>query len=81
VSLAQAPAWAARRERGNLLALRFMAWVAVALGRPMARLLLHPITGYFLLFGTEARRHSARSWLRNMSRNHSTARCASSPAG
>jgi len=60
VSLAQAPAWAARRERGNLLALRFMAWVAVALGRPVARLLLHPITGYFLLFGTEARRHSAR---------------------
>jgi predicted LPLAT superfamily acyltransferase len=53
-------AWAQRRERGSLLALRFMAWVATALGRPVARLLLHPITLYFLLFGREARRHSAR---------------------
>ena len=55
-----APAWAHRRERGSLLALRFMAWVAVTLGRPVARLLLHPITVYFLLFGVSARRHSAR---------------------
>lgn len=53
-------AWAQRRERGSLLALRFMAWVATALGRSVARLLLHPITLYFLLFGREARRHSAR---------------------
>jgi predicted LPLAT superfamily acyltransferase len=53
-------AWAQRRERGSLLALRFMAWVATSLGRPVARLLLHPITLYFLLFGREARRHSAR---------------------
>jgi predicted LPLAT superfamily acyltransferase len=55
-----APAWAARRERGSLLALRFMAWVAVSLGRPVARLLLHPITLYFLLFAAAPRRHSAR---------------------
>jgi len=55
-----APAWAARRERGSLLALRFMAWVAVTLGRPVARLLLHPITLYFLLFAASPRRHSAR---------------------
>jgi predicted LPLAT superfamily acyltransferase len=54
------PAWAARRERGNLLALRFMAWLAVTAGRPVARLLLPPITLYFLLFGREARRHSRR---------------------
>lgn len=60
MTTAATPAWAARRERGNRLALRFMAWVAVTLGRPVARLLLHPITLYFLLFGTEARRHSAR---------------------
>lgn len=53
-------AWAQRRERGSLLALRFMAWVATSLGRPVARLLLHPITLYFLLFVREARRHSAR---------------------
>ena len=60
MTTAATPAWAARRERGNRLALRFMAWVAITLGRPAARLLLHPITLYFLLFGTEARRHSAR---------------------
>jgi predicted LPLAT superfamily acyltransferase len=55
-----APAWARRSERGSLLALRFMAWVAVTLGRPVARLLLHPITLYFLLFAAAPRRHSAR---------------------
>lgn len=60
MTTAPTPAWAARRERGNRLALQFMAWVAVTLGRPVARLLLHPISLYFLLFGTEARRHSAR---------------------
>lgn len=54
------PAWAARRERGSLLALKFMAWLAVTAGRPVARLLLHPITLYFLVFGREARRHSRR---------------------
>ena len=55
-----APAWAQRRERGSQLALRFMAWVAVSLGRPVARLLLHPIALYFLLFAGAPRRHSAR---------------------
>ena len=63
-----APAWAHRRERGSLLALRFMAWVAVTLGRPVARLLLHPITVYFLLFGVSARRHSARYLSRALGR-------------
>ena len=63
-----APAWAQRRERGSLLALRFMAWVAVTLGRPVARLLLHPITVYFLLFGVSARRHSARYLARALGR-------------
>ncbi len=54
------PAWAARRERGSRLALRFMAWLAITAGRPVARLLLPPITLYFLVFGREARRHSRR---------------------
>ena len=63
-----APAWAHRRERGSLLALRFMAWVAVTLGRPVARWLLHPITLYFLLFGVSARRHSARYLARALGR-------------
>jgi hypothetical protein len=62
------PAWAARAERGSLLALRFMAWLAVTAGRPLARLLLHPITLYFLLFGREARRHSRRYLSRALDR-------------
>ena len=57
---ASGPAWAQRRERGSLLALRLMAWLAVSLGRPVARWLLHPITLYFLLFAAAPRRHSAR---------------------
>jgi predicted LPLAT superfamily acyltransferase len=54
------PAWVARREQGSLLALRLMAWIAVTLGRPVARLLLHPISLYYLLFAGTPRRHSAR---------------------
>ena len=60
MSSVTASEWAARRERGSTSALRLMAWVATTLGRPAARLLLHPITLYFLLFGRSARRHSAR---------------------
>jgi predicted LPLAT superfamily acyltransferase len=37
-----------------------MAWIAVTLGRPVARLLLHPISLYYLLFASTPRRHSAR---------------------
>ena len=55
-----AAAWAARREQGSRLALRLMAWIAVTLGRPAARLLLHPISLYYLLFAATPRRHSAR---------------------
>ena len=54
------PGWAERRERGSLLALRFMVFVAVTLGRPVARWLLPPISLYFLLAAPAARRHSAR---------------------
>lgn len=60
VDRASPAAWAQRREQGSLLALRFMAWVAVALGRPVARWLLHPIVCYYLCFAPTPRRHSAR---------------------
>ncbi|MBI5719810.1 MAG: acyl-CoA synthetase [Burkholderiales bacterium] len=52
--------WAAAPERSNRFALRVMAWIAVHLGRRAARLVLHPITLYFLCFAPAARRHSAR---------------------
>jgi predicted LPLAT superfamily acyltransferase len=59
-SSTQTSDWTAARERGNQLALRFMAWVATTLGRRAARWLLHPIALYFVLFAPAARRHSAR---------------------
>ena len=37
-----------------------MAWIALTLGRPVARLLLVPITLYFMLAAPAPRRHSAR---------------------
>lgn len=58
--MSAAPAWARERERGNALALRLMAFIAVACGRRVARALLHPITLYFVLFARAGARHSAR---------------------
>lgn len=52
---APAPEWIERPERSNQLALRCMAWVALTLGRPVARLLLYPICAYFLFFSGKAR--------------------------
>ena len=51
----QTPEWLDRPERSNTLALRFMAWAVMTLGRPAARLLLYPICLYFLAFSTRAR--------------------------
>ena len=52
--------WASAPERSNRITLRVMAWIAVHLGRRIARLVLHPITLYFLCFAPAARRHSGR---------------------
>ena len=60
--------WSHTRERSNRFALRFISWVAVHGGRPAARLLLWPITAYFLLFGRTAGRHSARYLARALGR-------------
>ena len=45
--------WLEQHERGNLLAYRFMVWVALHLGRPIARSLLYPISAYFVLFSAK----------------------------
>jgi len=55
--------WRERPERSNMLALRVMRWIALHLGRPVARWVLWPITLYFLCFGAPARRAS-RHYLR-----------------
>ncbi len=60
--------WANERERGTLRILRVMRWIAVAAGRPIARLVLHPITLYFLVANAKARRESARYLARALQR-------------
>jgi predicted LPLAT superfamily acyltransferase len=55
--------WARLPERGNLLALRLIRWIALQVGRPVGRALLYPITLYFLATAAEARRGS-RLYLR-----------------
>lgn len=54
--------WTQEPERGSMALLRLMVWIGLHLGRPVARLLLHPISLYFLLFAPRARRAS-RSYL------------------
>lgn len=60
--------WATQSEHSNALALRLMAWVAITLGRPVARLLLHPITLYFMAFAPHAQRQSKRYLARALGR-------------
>ncbi len=52
--------WTAAPERSNLLAIRLIAWIAIHLGRPVARWVLHPVSLYYLLFAPAARRASGR---------------------
>lgn len=61
-------AWAATRERSNRATLRLMAWIAVHLGRRMARVLLVPITLYFLLFSPGPKRQTRRYLRRALGR-------------
>ena len=50
--------WIERRERGATVAIRFMVWLALRLGRTPARVLLYPICAYYFLFSTAARKAS-----------------------
>jgi predicted LPLAT superfamily acyltransferase len=51
-------AWQGQRERGTSSMLRLIRWIALHMGRGMARSLLYPITGYFLLTASNQRRAS-----------------------
>ncbi len=57
--LEAAPEWLEQPERGSRIAIRLAVWLTLALGRPVARLLLYPICAYFLVFSRRARRASA----------------------
>ncbi|HLP98919.1 MAG TPA: acyl-CoA synthetase [Sideroxyarcus sp.] len=59
------PEWVAKPERSNTLAIRFIVWVALTLGRRVARLFLYPICLYFLWFAGDARAAS-RQYLRKV---------------
>lgn len=52
--------WAEKPERSNTLAISFIVWVALTLGRRVARLFLYPIGLYFFLFAGEARAASKK---------------------
>ncbi len=54
------PEWVGKQERSNTLAIRFIVWVALTLGRRIARLFLYPICLYFFLFAGEARTASKK---------------------
>ena len=65
--------WVGLQERGTPASLEVIAWIAERLGRRVARLLLYPITFYFVMtahaarrasyeFLTRARGHSVHRW-------------------
>jgi predicted LPLAT superfamily acyltransferase len=54
----EADRWASLPERGTRASLRVIAWIAVRIGRRAARLLLYPITVYFVITAHNARRIS-----------------------
>ena len=62
------PAWLEQRERGNMLGLRLAVRIAFFLGRKMARLMLHPICLYYLLFSVRSRRGSRKYLARALGR-------------
>jgi predicted LPLAT superfamily acyltransferase len=61
----QANRWATLPERGTPASVSAVAWIAVHLGRSVARLLLYPITLYFLIAAHAARRTS-REYLKRV---------------
>jgi len=54
----EAARWTGLPERGSLTSLRSLAWIAMHIGRWAARLLLYPITFYFVVTAGAARRTS-----------------------
>src|SRR6266508_3741149 len=54
----EAVRWTGLPERGTLTSLRSLAWIATHIGRWAARLLLYPITFYFVVTAGAARRTS-----------------------
>jgi len=60
---ASATQWATEPERGNAALIAMMIFVALRLGRPLARCVLYAIAAYFFAFAPATRR-SSREYLR-----------------
>src|SRR5260370_7864610 len=56
--VSKADRWTTLPERGTPASLRVIAWIAVHIGRSAARLLLYPVTLYFVITAHAARRVS-----------------------
>lgn len=52
--------WAERPERSNVWVIRLMVWLALTFGRSASRLLLYPISLYFVIFSAKARAASRK---------------------
>lgn len=65
--------WTRQPERGSATLLRLAVWLVLGLGRPVGRVLLYPISAYFLLFSGAARRASRRYLPRALGRAPSLA--------
>ncbi|HVY07917.1 MAG TPA: acyl-CoA synthetase [Burkholderiales bacterium] len=66
-------AWLEQKERSNNLAMRFLVWVALSLGRPLGRVLLYPICVYFLLFSVKSKAASRQYLAKILERPPTTA--------
>jgi len=50
--------WQENKERSTPLALKIIRWIALTLGRPIARCFLYPITAYYFIFAHSQRKAS-----------------------
>lgn len=60
--------WIGHGERGSKGALKLIRWIAVHMGRRVGRVLLYPITAYFLLRARASRRYSRQYLARVLGR-------------
>ena len=65
--------WAHQRERSALPVVRFMAWLSLALGRRVSRIVVYGIAAYFFAFAPKARKAS-RAYLHRVLKRTITAR-------
>lgn len=60
-----ARSWKQREERSNAALLRLMVWASLRFGRRLGRVLLYPLTWYFVL-SDKAGRRASRAYLRRI---------------